>query len=111
MCGAKQRHTWSQASANPAGSRCGLASRLRPANDNAFPVVAPTPGLMTRETVEPGTVYAQQTDYAYDAFGHRVTATVSGAGGGAVAGIATHVSSAGYDAIGQFQTSATAADG
>ncbi|HWD27860.1 MAG TPA: FG-GAP-like repeat-containing protein, partial [Rhizomicrobium sp.] len=71
----------------------------------------PATGLMTTETIEPGTIYAQQTVYAYDAFGHRVTATVSGAGGGAIAAIPNHVTSAGYDAIGQFQTSATGEDG
>jgi RHS repeat-associated protein len=65
-------------------------------------------GLLTREVIEPvsssSCTYSStgvQTDYTYDGFGHRVTAAVSGSG------IASRSSSAGYDALGQFQTTAT----
>jgi RHS repeat-associated protein len=64
-------------------------------------------GLLTREAVEPSSNFALQTDYTYDAFGHRTTTTVSGAGGGPISGIATRSSSVGYDSAGTFQTSTT----
>jgi len=72
-------------------------------------------GLLTREVVEPTTsnpagcnssgVICLQTDYTYDAFGHRVATTVSGPG------IATRTSHAHYDSLGEFQTFATNALG
>ncbi len=65
-------------------------------------------GLLTREVIEPVSpsncsysAIGVQTDYSYDAFGHRKTATVSGYN------IAARTSSAGYDSLGEFQTSAT----
>ena len=65
-------------------------------------------GLLTREVIEPvstsNCTYSSvgvQTDYTYDAYGHRVTTTVSGSG------ITSRSSSAGYDSLGEFQTSAT----
>jgi RHS repeat-associated protein len=67
-----------------------------------------TSGLLTREVIEPvsssNCTYSPtgvQTDYTYDSFGHRITSAVSGSG------ITTRSSSAGYDSLGQFQTSAT----
>ena len=67
-----------------------------------------TYGLLTREVIEPvstsNCTYSStgvQTDYTYDAFGHRITATISGSG------ITTRSTSAGYDLLGEFQTSST----
>jgi RHS repeat-associated protein len=62
-------------------------------------------GLLTREVIEPisttncvASPIGLQTDYAYDAFAHVQTTTISGSG------IATRTKSALYDAVGQFQT-------
>lgn len=61
---------------------------------------------MTQEVVEPdNSALRLQTDTAYDAFGHKVTVTVSGAD------IATRASSSAYDAKGQFLTTNTNALG
>ena len=64
-------------------------------------------GLLTREMIQPGTLstctsgtYSLTTDYTYDAFGHRISTTVSGSG------ITTRTSYAFYDSLGEFQTSA-----
>jgi RHS repeat-associated protein len=72
-----------------------------------------TTGLLTQESIEPGinTCNAGSdsctltTSYTYDAFGHRVTTTVSGTG------IATRTSYAFYDSSGEFMTSAANALG
>ncbi|WP_315770063.1 MULTISPECIES: RHS repeat-associated core domain-containing protein [unclassified Bradyrhizobium] len=57
-------------------------------------------GLLTQEVVEPDTSALRlQTDYVYDAFGHKRAVTVSGAD------IASRSSSSAYDARGQFATS------
>ncbi|MDE2135503.1 MAG: VCBS repeat-containing protein, partial [Alphaproteobacteria bacterium] len=65
-------------------------------------------GLLTREVIEPistsNCTYSSigvQTDYTYDPYGHRVTVTVSGSA------ITSRSTSAGYDSLGEFQTSAT----
>jgi RHS repeat-associated protein len=59
-------------------------------------------GLLTQEVVEPNqTVFRLETDYTYDAFGHKVQTTVVGAD------IATRSSSAAFDTRGQFATSNT----
>ena len=63
-------------------------------------------GLLTQEVVEPDTSALRlQTDYTYDAFGHKVTVTVSGAD------IASRGSSSTFDAKGQFASSNTNALG
>ncbi|WP_246741468.1 RHS repeat-associated core domain-containing protein [Bradyrhizobium aeschynomenes] len=57
-------------------------------------------GLLTQEVVEPDTPALRlQTDYVYDAFGHKQLVTVSGAD------IAGRSSTSAYDARGQFATS------
>ena len=57
-------------------------------------------GLLTQEVVEPDTSALRlQTDYTYDAFGHKVTVTVSGAD------ITSRGSSSTFDAKGQFVSS------
>ncbi|MGJ4946763.1 RHS repeat domain-containing protein [Bradyrhizobium sp. HKCCYLS20291] len=57
-------------------------------------------GLLTQEVVEPDTPALRlQTDYVYDAFGHKQSVTVSGAD------IASRSSASAYDARGQFATS------
>jgi hypothetical protein len=56
-----------------------------------------TSGLLTQEVVEPGTPSLRlETDYVYDAFGNKVSVTVSGAD------IASRGSTTTYDAQGQF---------
>jgi RHS repeat-associated protein len=63
-------------------------------------------GLLTQEVIEPNnSALRLQTDYTYDAFGHRITTTVSGTG------ITTRSTSVGYDTKGQFATSVTNALG
>jgi YD repeat-containing protein len=58
-------------------------------------------GLLTQEVIEPDTPALRlQTDYTYDAFGHKVTVAVSGTD------IATRTAATTYDAKGQFPTSA-----
>ncbi|MGJ4945586.1 RHS repeat-associated core domain-containing protein [Bradyrhizobium sp. HKCCYLS1011] len=57
-------------------------------------------GLLTQEVVEPDTPSLRlQTDYVYDAFGHKQSVTVSGAD------IVNRSSTSSYDARGQFATS------
>src|SRR3954464_3687852 len=59
-----------------------------------------TSGLLTQEVVEPNTPALRlQTDYVYDAYGHKVSVTVSGAD------IISRSSTTTYDAKGQFATS------
>ena len=61
-----------------------------------------TTGQLTQQKAEPDTAaITLTTDYTYDAFGNQLTATVSGPD------IASRTTSAGYDANGRFQTSAT----
>jgi len=67
----------------------------------------PATGLVTRQIIEPSSNFALQSDYTYDAFGNRLTTTVSGAGGGPIAGIVTRASSVAYDSLGQFALTAT----
>jgi RHS repeat-associated protein len=63
-------------------------------------------GLLTQEVVEPGTPSLRlQTDYVYDAYGNKTSATVSGID------IVTRGASTTYDAQGRFATSATNALG
>jgi len=58
-----------------------------------------TSGLLTQEVVEPNTPALRlQTDYVYDAYGHKVSVTVSGAD------IVSRSSNTTYDAKGQFAT-------
>jgi YD repeat-containing protein len=58
-----------------------------------------TSGLLTQEVVEPGTPSLRlETDYVYDAFGHKVSVTVVGAD------ITSRGSTTTYDAKGQFAT-------
>jgi len=65
-----------------------------------------TSGLLTQEVIEPGTPSLRlQTDYVYDAYGNKTSATVSGVD------IVTRSASTGYDAQGRFATSATNALG
>src|SRR5882757_4824005 len=65
-----------------------------------------TSGLLTQEVIEPGTPSLRlQTDYVYDAFGNKVSATVSGID------IVTRSANTTYDAQGRFATSATNALG
>jgi RHS repeat-associated protein len=64
----------------------------------------PTSGLLTQEVIEPGTLRLQ-TDYGYDAFGNKTSATVSGIN------IASRTASTVYDAQGRFAVSATNALG
>jgi RHS repeat-associated protein len=62
----------------------------------------PGSGLLTREVVEPDlSQYRLQTDYGHDAFGNKVSVTVSGAD------ITTRTASTAYDIRGQFALSAT----
>jgi RHS repeat-associated protein len=57
-------------------------------------------GLLIQEVVEPNTPSLRlQTDYVYDAFGHKVSVTVSGVD------IVSRSSTTSYDAQGQFATS------
>ncbi|HWE20362.1 MAG TPA: hypothetical protein VG758_24825, partial [Hyphomicrobiaceae bacterium] len=61
-----------------------------------------TSGLLTQEVIEPDTPALRlQTDYTYDAFGHKVAVAVSGAD------IATRSASTTYDTKGQFPKSAS----
>ena len=63
-------------------------------------------GLMTQEVVEPNIAALKQTTaYTYDAFGNRITATVSGSS------ITSHTSSVGWSSNGRFPVSATNAVG
>jgi RHS repeat-associated protein len=63
-------------------------------------------GLLTQEVIEPATPSLRlQTDYVYDAYGNKTSATVSGID------IATRAASTTYDAQGRFATSATNALG
>jgi RHS repeat-associated protein len=65
-----------------------------------------TSGLLTQEVVEPGTPSLRlQTDYVYDAYGNKTSATVSGID------IVTRAASTTYDTQGRFVTSATNALG
>src|SRR6266700_8451947 len=58
-----------------------------------------TSGLLTQEVVEPNTPALRlQTDYVYDAYGHKVSVTVSGVE------IVSRSSTTTYDAKGQFAT-------
>ena len=60
----------------------------------------PGSGLLTQEVVEPNTsVLRLETDYVYDADGHKVSVSVVGAD------ITTRSSTTIYDAKGQFVTS------
>lgn len=66
----------------------------------------PTSGQLTQEVIEPGTPALRlQTDYIYDAFGNKLSATASGAD------ISSRAASAAYDAQGRFAASATNALG
>jgi RHS repeat-associated protein len=66
----------------------------------------PASGLLTQEVIEPGTPSLRlQTDYIYDAYGNKTSATVSGID------IVTRAASTTYDAQGRFATSATNALG
>ncbi|MDF0584162.1 RHS repeat domain-containing protein [Bradyrhizobium yuanmingense] len=66
----------------------------------------PATGLITQEVAEPGSPSLRlQTDYAYDAFGNKTSATVSGVD------IVTRTESRSYDAQGRFVTSITNALG
>jgi YD repeat-containing protein len=59
-------------------------------------------GLLTQEVIEPGTSSLKlETDYVYDAYGHKTQVTVSGVD------ITTRSSSTTYDSKGQFAISAT----
>src|SRR5882757_5385985 len=61
-----------------------------------------TSGLLTQEVIEPGTPALRlQTDYVYDAYGHKVTVTVSGVD------IVSRSSTTTYDAKGQLVSSNT----
>lgn len=63
-------------------------------------------GLLTQEVIEPGTPALRvQTDYVYDAFGNKTSATVSGID------IVTRAANTTFDAQGRFATSATNALG
>jgi RHS repeat-associated protein len=74
---------------------------------------SPTTGLLTQESVAPGVSTCNSgsssceldTSYTYDAFGHRITTTISGTG------ITTRTSYAFYDSNGEFMTSAANALG
>ncbi|HWD27598.1 MAG TPA: FG-GAP-like repeat-containing protein, partial [Rhizomicrobium sp.] len=67
----------------------------------------PATGRITSETAQPSTNWALTTAYTFDAFGNRLTAATSGAGGGAVAGITSRTVSATYDANGEFMLTTT----
>jgi RHS repeat-associated protein len=56
----------------------------------------PTTGLLTQETVQPGTALQLQTNYGYDAFGNKTLVQVVGAD------IVTRNSTSTYDSLGQF---------
>jgi len=57
----------------------------------------PTTGLLTQEVIEPNTPSLRlETDYGYDAFGNKVSATVSGID------IASRTSTTAYDSQGRF---------
>jgi hypothetical protein len=59
-------------------------------------------GLLTQEVIEPNSSSLRlETDYVYDAFGHKTQVTVSGVD------ITTRSSSTVYDSKGQFVTTAT----
>ena len=63
-------------------------------------------GLLTQEVIEPGTPALRlQTDYVYDVFGHKTSATVSGVD------VVTRSTSSTYDAKGEFAISASNALG
>lgn len=72
-----------------------------------------TTGLLTQESIEPGVSTCNSgsssctltTSYTYDAFGHRITTTISGTG------VTSRTSYAFYDSNGQFMTSAANALG
>ena len=65
----------------------------------------PTNGLLVQEVIEPGTPYALTTDYGYDAFGNKTSATVSGPD------IASRTTTTTYDAQGRFPIKTTNALG
>src|ERR1700761_3411884 len=66
----------------------------------------PASGLLTQETIEPGSPTLQlQTTTTYDAFGNKVTITKSGYG------FTTRHTTATYDSLGQFVTTTTNALG
>jgi len=66
---------------------------------NAAFAYDPASGLLTQETIEPGSPTLQlQTNTTYDAFGNKLTVTKSGYG------FATRQTSATYDSLGQFIT-------
>ena len=80
-----------------AGSGAALASSGTRTSSFAYDAAS---GLLTQEVVEPDTPALRlQTDYVYDAFGHKVSVTVSGVD------IASRASTTSYDAQGQFATS------
>ena len=65
-----------------------------------------TSGLLTQEVIEPNTSALRlETDYVYDAFGHKVSATVNGVD------IVSRSSTTTYDAKGEFAVSSTNALG
>lgn len=71
----------------------------------------PDTGLLTKEIIEPNlTQMRLETSYAYDAFGNKLSATVSSPATG-IAAIAPRSSSSAFDARGQFATSSTNALG
>ena len=80
-----------------AGSGTAFASSATRSSSFAYDA---TSGLLTQEVVEPDTPALRlQTDYVYDAFGHKVSVTVSGVD------IVSRASTTTYDARGQFATS------
>lgn len=69
---------------------------------NAAFAYDPASGLLTQQTIEPGSQTLQlQTTTTYDAFGNKLTTTKSGYG------FAPRQTSATYDSLGQFVTSTT----
>jgi len=72
---------------------------LRQRHANLIVGLRPASGLLTQEIVEPDMPALRlQTDYTYDSFGNRQTATVSGSD------VATRFSTSGFDAKGQFNS-------
>jgi hypothetical protein len=72
---------------------------LRQRHANLIVGLRPASGLLTQEIVEPDMPALRlQTDYTYDSFGNRQTATVSGSD------VATRISTSGFDAKGQFNS-------
>jgi RHS repeat-associated protein len=93
------RLTQAQVTSTPAGGGTALT------RTSSFAYDAGT-GLLTQEVVEPNdSALRLQTDYGYDAFGNRTTATVSGSG------ISARTSSTAYDSQGRFPVTVTNALG